>query len=107
MVLADTLLTYRFSRRRSVGSEPFVLDITCRSLHLIFKDSGDPRFGKARVRVDGVWERVLDPREAGWTHCHATLLFREERSAAHRVEIAMEPEDEGKLFTILGFGYVL
>lgn len=98
---------FPYNWQKGPGSAPFVLDITCRSLHLIFKDSGDPRFGKARVRVDGVWERVLDPREAGWTHCHATLLFREERSAAHRVEIAMEPEDEGKLFTILGFGYVL
>lgn len=98
---------FPYNWQKGPGSAPFVLDITCRSLHLIFKDSGDPRFGKARVRVDGVWERVLDPREAGWTHCHATLLFREECSAAHRVEIAMEPEDEGKLFTILGFGYVL
>lgn len=98
---------FPYNWQKGPGSAPFVLDITCRSLHLIFKDSGDPRFGKARVRVDGVWERVLDPREAGWTHCHATLLFREEHSAAHRVEIAMEPGDEEKLFTILGFGYVL
>lgn len=98
---------FPYNWQKGPGSAPFVLDITCRSLHLIFKDSGDPRFGRARVRVDGVWERVLDPREAGWTHCHATLLFREEHSAAHRVEIAMERSDEEKLFTILGFGYVL
>lgn len=104
---AEITPQFPYNWQKGPGSEPFVLDITCRSLHLIFKDSGDPHFGRARVRVDGVWERVLDPREAGWTHCHATLLFREEHSAAHRVEIAMEPGDEEKLFTILGFGYVL
>lgn len=104
---AEITPQFPYNWQKGPGSEPFVLDITCRSLHLIFKDSGDPRFGKARVRVDGVWERVLDPRAVGWTHCHPTLLFREEHSATHRVEIAMEPGEEGKLFTILGFGYVL
>lgn len=98
---------FPYNWQKGPGSESFVLEITCRSLHLIFKDSGDPSFGKARVKVDGLWERVLDPREVGWIHCHPTLLFREEHSAAHRVEITMEPGDEGKLFTILGFGYVL
>lgn len=104
---AEITPQFPYNWQKGPGSAPFVLDITCRSLHLIFKDSGDPGYGKARVRVDGVWERVLDPRAVGWTHCHATLLFREEHSAPHRVEIAMEPDDEGKLFTILGFGYVL
>ena len=98
---------FPYNWQKGPGSAPFVLDITCRSLHLIFKDSGDPRFGKARVRVDGVWERVLDPREAGWTHCHATLLFNEPEAARRRVEISMAPEDGEKTFTILGFGAVL
>ena len=88
------------------GDAPFVLEMPCKSLHLIFKDSGRPEFGKALVCVDGGHERVLDPREAGWTHCHATLLFNGGETERHRVEIRMAPIDADKTFTILGFGYV-
>ena len=71
----------------------------------MFKDSGSPSFGTALVRWDG-GERRLDPLEAGWTHCHATVLFREETSRRHRIAVSMAEGSEDKTFTILGFGYV-
>lgn len=88
------------------GSEPFVLELTCSKLQMVFKDSGSPAFGKAVVTVDGKELGVYDPRPAGWTHCHATVLFNNESSARHRVEIRMATDSEDKTFTILGFGYV-
>ena len=88
------------------GAEPFVLEIKCRKLVLEFKDSGAEGFGKAMVTVDGEKSRILDPREAGWTHCHTAVLFNRQERAAHRVEIRMFPGEENKFFTILGFGYV-
>ena len=88
------------------GAEPFVLEIKCRRLVLEFKDSGAEDFGKAMVTVDGEKSRVLDPREAGWTHCHTAVLFNRQERATHKVEIRMFPGEEDKSFTILGFGYV-
>ena len=91
---------------KAAGDAPFVLELTCRKLVLEFKDSGSPDFGKAIVTIDGEKHRILDPTEAGWTHCHTTVLFNRQESAPHRVEIRMAPEDKDKVFTILGFGYV-
>lgn len=91
---------------KAAGDAPFVLELTCRRLVLEFKDSGSPDFGKAIVTIDGEKHRILDPTEAGWTHCHTTVLFNRQESAPHRVEIRMAPEDKNKTFTILGFGYV-
>lgn len=88
------------------GNAPFVLELTCRKLVLEFKDSGDDSFGKAMVTIDGEKTRILDPREAGWTHCHTTVLFNRQERMTHKIEISMCPGDEDKCFTVLGFGYV-
>ena len=82
------------------------MKLTCKALLLVSKDSGSAEFGKADIYVDG--EKVLefDPRQVGWTHCHASILFTEEETKEHTIEIKMASGDEDKLFTILGFGYV-
>ena len=85
------------------GTEPLALTIRCRTLLLVYKDSGDARFGKALVIVDGKAAREINPLEVGWTHCNAALLFHGQAAEEHRVEIRPE---EGKRFTVLGFGYV-
>lgn len=92
--------------KKAAGSAPFGLEITCRKLVLEFKDSGSAEFGRAMVTIDGEKHRILDSREAGWTHCHTTVLFNKQTPARHRVEITMVPGDEEKVFTILGFGVV-
>lgn len=92
--------------KKGRGNDPFVLELECRRLVLEFKDSGSQEFGKALVTIDGEKRRILDPTEAGWTHCHATVLFNKQSTAKHRIEISMAPGDEGKTFTILGFGVV-
>ena len=97
---------FPYNWKKGKGNDPFVAQITCRKLVLEFKDSGDPAFGKALVTIDGEKSRALDPLEAGWTHCHTALLFNRQEAAPHRVEIAMAPGEEGKTFTILGFGVV-
>lgn len=97
---------FPYNWQKGPGTEPFVLEIDCSALQLVFKDSGDAAFGKAQVSVDGVPVKTLDPREAGWTHCHATVLFRNEETGRHRIEVSMAEGSEDKTFTILGFGYV-
>lgn len=92
--------------KHSAGERPFAMDIVCSALVIVTKDSGSPAAGCAEVFVDEERVRVIDPREAGWTHCNALLLFRGKERKRHHVEIRMRQGDEEKQFTILGFGYV-
>lgn len=101
------LFTNNWMHGANSGSESFKMKITSKSLMLIFKDSWNPQFGKAEVYVDGKLVLTADPHIINWTHCHATLLYQEDVAREHEIEIKMAPGDEGKNFTILGFGYVL
>lgn len=88
------------------GSRPFSMDIVCSALLIVEKDSASPRTGRIEAYVDGELVRVIDPREVGWVHCNALILFRGMEQKKHHVEIRMAEGDEEKQFTILGFGYV-
>lgn len=83
---------------------PFVMDIRCTALLLVYKDSGSARFGRAEVFVDGKKALLADPSVIGWTHCNAVICMRGAEQTEHHVEIHMKDND--KCFTILGFGYV-
>ncbi|WP_234122073.1 SGNH/GDSL hydrolase family protein [Clostridium hydrogenum] len=96
---------YNWMHTPKTGNESFVLKINSRSLLLIFKDSGRMDFGKAEVYVDGKHVLTADPRVVGWTHCNAVILYHEESSREHQVEIKMLEDSKDKYFTILGFGY--
>ncbi|MBU3840242.1 MAG: SGNH/GDSL hydrolase family protein [Candidatus Ruminococcus intestinipullorum] len=87
--------------------KPFRMKIFCKNLVLVFKDSGAVCAGKAKVLVDGEHVYTADPLVNGWTHCNAKILFEEQESREHIVEIQMEQGEESKKFTILGFGYVI
>ena len=90
--------------KKGTGDKPFTMDITCRSIQLVFKDSGSKEFGAAAVTVDGKEVAVYDPRQAGWTHCHAAIILREETVQKHHIQIKMQETCTDKVFTILGFG---
>lgn len=92
---------------QNAGGEPFRLRLRCKDLMLVYKDSGNPMFGKAEIRVDGEVTRTIDPREVGWDHCTAYVVYESDGAAEHEIEISMHPEAADKAFTILGFGYTL
>ena len=83
------------------------MKLTCKSLVLVFKDSGEADAGKAQVFVDGALRLTANPLINGWTHCNPVILFQEEEARDHVIEIKPAPGEEQKKFTILGFGYVL
>lgn len=97
---------FPYNWQHKSGCEPFSMKIQCKGLLLVSKDSGDVNSAKVSVKVDGKEVLVADPREVGWTHCNAQILFSEEESKEHLVELAPVAGDEDKLFTILGFGFV-
>lgn len=91
----------------SSGNESFKMTINSRSLILVFKDSGNSKFGIADIFVDGQQIKTADPHEVNWTHCNAVILYQEKACREHQVEIKMASNHEDKCFTILGFGYTL
>ena len=87
---------FPYNWQKAEGDAPFVLELTCRGLQLVLKDSGSPDFGPALVTVDGGEPLRYDPRDAGWTHCHATVLLDEPEARPHRIEIRMAPRRRGQ-----------
>lgn len=88
------------------GSDSFMMKLHCKSLLLIYKDTGNNEFGSADILVDGILAKTVDPLLIKWTHCHPTIVFNEEEASDHTVEIRMSAGHEDKRFTILGFGVV-
>ena len=84
----------------------FEMTIRCRSLLLVFKDSGEVNVGKAKVYVDGDYCLTADPHINNWQHCNAVILFVEKERKEHKIRIEIAEEDLEKQFTILGFGFV-
>ncbi|MDE7183636.1 MAG: SGNH/GDSL hydrolase family protein [Lachnospiraceae bacterium] len=88
------------------GAVPFVMEVNCTSLVMVNKDSGAPNAGCAQVFVDGEAALLADPKQNGWTHCNPLICFQNRERRTWRVEVRMQPGDEDKEFTILGFGVV-
>lgn len=82
------------------------LEVTCKDLIVIFKDSASVLVGTADVYVDGNKVDTLDPHEVGWTHCNPRIVYRSCESAKHKVEVKISEGQEDKNFTVLGFGVV-
>lgn len=97
---------FPYNWKHITGGEPFVMETCCSSLVLVYKDSGAPNAGCAQVCVDGEELILADPRINGWTHCNPMICFRDREQVKRKVEIRMQPGDEEKEFTILGFGVV-
>lgn len=97
---------FPYNWKHTGGSRPFVMEAECSALLLINKDSASPRAGIAEVFVDGEKVRSINPRLNGWTHCNPLICFRGREKKRYHIEIAMQPGDEDKEFTILGFGLV-
>lgn len=96
--------SYNWQHRQ--GRQAFRMILGCKALLLVSKDSGEITAGKAEVFVDGRKILTADPRAVGWIHCHAQILFSEEETREHLIEIRMAEGEEQKEFTILGFGFV-
>ena len=68
--------------KKGAGDNPFTMDITCRSIQLVFKDSGSKEFGAAVVTVKGR-NRAAAPhrnQDAGAGHGQSIHHFRFRRS---------------------------
>lgn len=97
---------FPYNWKHMKGEKPFVMEICCTGLVMVNKDSGAPDAGCAQVFVDGEAVLSVDPKVNGWTHCNPLICFQNRERRTWRVEVRMQPGDEDKEFTILGFGVV-
>lgn len=88
----------------SVSGAEFKMTLTCKNLVAVIKDSGSSEFGTADIYVDGKVVKSINPLDNGWAHCNPQILIDESESGKHEVIFRMKQGDEGKKFTILGFG---
>lgn len=92
------------NRKHTKGGRGISFEADCRLLMVVTKDSASPDEGKADIIVDGKIVKTVDPREIGWTHCNAMIIFNNESKGNHRVKIVMHEGFEDKNFTVLAFG---
>lgn len=104
---ASPVLENGWAKEFGTRDAEFKMTVSCRNIILVSKDSGSPRFGKAAVYVDDKLVLTPDPLVNGWNHCNPQIILNEENCAEHEVRIVMNPEEEEKCFTILGFGITL
>lgn len=97
---------WMYDGKRVKQGGDFALEITCRALLLVFKDSGELDAGRADVFVDGEKKLTADPHINGWVHCNPVILIQEKEAGWHRISIRMAEGEEEKTFTVLGFAYV-
>lgn len=86
--------------------QAFEMDVCCKNILIIFKDSASIEVGVAKAYVDGEMCLEMDPHEVGWTHCDPRIIYRSEETKMHHVEIQIKEGYEDHSFTILGFGIV-
>ncbi|MCR5417178.1 MAG: SGNH/GDSL hydrolase family protein [Pseudobutyrivibrio sp.] len=88
------------------GENRFTLDISCKALVVIMKDSGEVDAATAKAYVDKEFVRDLDPYVNRWCHCNPLILIKDTETKNHHVEIVVDEDDTRNKFTILGFGVV-
>lgn len=95
---------WMYDGEKNCSCPAFEMEIECKALLVVFKDSGSNKWGKADVYVDNNKVLTFNPLKNGWVHCNPVLILNEKESAKHSVRIQVE--DKEKKLTILGFGYV-
>ena len=92
-------------------NEPFKMELTCKSLALVYKvqaASDAEKFGKAEVYVDGRKVATYDGgKQGGWNNCEPNMIIDERTAAKHTVIIKMSPEAEKFGFTIVALAYTI
>lgn len=87
-------------------NKPFEMEIECKALLIVYKDSHQNEYGVAEVYVDGEKKLEIDPKAIGWVHANPYICINDTVSKKHVVSVSMKQGYEDKCFAILGFGYV-
>lgn len=91
-------------KRDTASNDPFVIEVNCKNMLLVYKSADG--YGKADIYLDGEKIQTVDGSQGGgWDNAVAALLFNNEVSENHKIEIRMADDNEAKGFTIFAFSY--
>lgn len=93
-------------RNKQSENDPFKFNLRFKDLFIIYKEVGDITEGSINVYVDSQLVGTYSGyRTFGWNNPAARLVYVNDTSSEHLVEISMANEDEAKSFSLLAFGY--
>ncbi|MBB6637817.1 SGNH/GDSL hydrolase family protein [Cohnella thailandensis] len=96
-----------WTRSADASGDGFAMELTCRSLFLVYMESKDPGTGAIDLFVDGEFMLKAEGyMSSGWNNPAARMVLSEETPKRRRVEIRMADGSKNKKFSILAFGYV-
>lgn len=102
----DTVWTFPMNWKHESGTKSFVMNLNCKNLMLVYKVNAQNTSGAVNIYVDGIFKMNINSYQSnGWNNPITVVLFNENSSAAHKVEIKMEDGSQNKFFTIMAFGY--
>jgi hypothetical protein len=94
-----------FVYQKDQGNEPLVMDLTGRSLFIIYKKYSDPDWGLAGIYVNGSLAGVVSANQPGrWGEPAVDLIETYDSVQDLHVEIRMLDDQTDKSFEILALG---
>ncbi len=96
----------RWVYHRGNGKKSFKMKLKCKSLFVVYKENNSKSEGNAQIYVDGRLKGIMTGyRVFGWGNPAVLFVFQEQSAKEHTIEVKMDPQDVGKDFTLLAFGY--
>lgn len=90
----------------NASGDSFTMEVTCKNMLFVYKLCNSNTAGKAEIYVDGELVSTEDSfSSGGWNNPKTVSIINKKEAAKHTIEIKMAAGDEGKEFTILGFGF--
>jgi acyl-CoA thioesterase I len=95
-----------WSYKAGLSKGRFTLDIDCRNIFLIYKESSTKTVGTVDIYVDDTLKLSVNGyNSSGWNNPVEKLIFNEGTTRKHKIEIKMSKGSEDREFSILAFGY--
>ncbi|MFC5470649.1 SGNH/GDSL hydrolase family protein [Cohnella suwonensis] len=97
-----------WTHRADASDESYVLELDCKNLFIVYKESQEPRTGAIDLRVDGELALTADGyMSSGWNNPVTKMVLNKESANRRKVDIRMAEGSKHKEFSILAFGYCL
>ncbi|HEX2927309.1 MAG TPA: SGNH/GDSL hydrolase family protein [Ruminiclostridium sp.] len=95
-----------WTHKAGTAGESFIMELQCRNLFLLYKESKNTETGSADIYLDDIFVSAVNGyNSSGWNNPVVKLIFSYEISAMHRIEIKMSKGSENREFSVLAFGY--
>ncbi len=96
-----------WSYQKGTGNRPMEINLVCRCLFLIYEKSNSMEYGAIEILEDDTVISTIDSYSIyAFNNPDITPVLNEAAARPYRLKIRMRKGEEGKKFSILGFGIV-